>query len=144
MSSDITFQPDRNQRCAPVGVLWLETITNHHLSHLIAITIVSATNSDNIKNDDEANDDNISRTELDYHANMVVIGIHDTIIINTTRTEEVNLSTMVYEALQEVLFFDASLLHMLLYTYKTCILVVSNLLHFTTMNNNIILSYITR
>ena len=74
MSSIITLKPCRNQGWDPGVVLGLETIPNHYLSYIIASTIVAVTSCDNIENYDEANGDNMSRTELGYHSNMVVIG----------------------------------------------------------------------
>ena len=56
------LQRDRNKRWDPGGGFGLYTIPNHHLLYTITSTVVAATNSDNIENDYEANDDNFSRT----------------------------------------------------------------------------------
>ena len=69
----------------PRETLGLGTRPNHHLSHITEITNIAVTNSDNIGNDDEKNDDKMSITELDSHANMVVVERHAAIISNTGR-----------------------------------------------------------
>ena len=77
MSSIITLKPCRNQGWDPGVVLGLETIPNHYLSYIIASTIVAVTNCDNIENYDGSNGDNVSRTSLYDHSNMVVIGVEN-------------------------------------------------------------------
>ena len=52
-----------------------------------------------IISDDEANDDNMSRTELDSHTNMVVVGRHAAITSNTEGTAEVSPFILDYETL---------------------------------------------
>ena len=50
--------------------------------------------------------DNLSRTDLDYHANMVVVGKHAAIINDTGR--KVSPFTPDYESLSKVLIVDAA------------------------------------
>ena len=70
----------------PGRSLRLGTRPNHHISHIISSAIVSIMNIDNIGNDYESNCDSMSITELDFHANMVMVRRHDSIIINKGRS----------------------------------------------------------
>ena len=51
-------------------------------------------------------EDDKSRTELDYHANMVLIGHHALLINNLGQTAEVITFTLDYEALRQVPIVD--------------------------------------
>ena len=57
----------------------------------------------------DASDDTIeeSRTELDSHANMVVVGQHAFIINNTGKTAEVSPFTSSYDSLKNAPIVDA-------------------------------------
>ena len=57
--------------------------------------------------DASADPDEESQTELDSHANMVVIGMHAYILNNTGRTAEVSPFTSSYETLNNVPIVDA-------------------------------------
>ena len=59
----------------------MDTRLNNNVSHITTSTTVAVTNSDNIENDDESNNDNISITELDSCYNMVVVGRYAEITI---------------------------------------------------------------
>ena len=52
--------------------------------------------------------DNLSRTDLDSHANMVVVGKHAAIINDTCRRAEVSPFTPDYESLSKMPIVDAA------------------------------------
>ena len=88
--------------------------------------------------------DHISRTELDSHANMVVVGSNCYIIADTGRTAVVSPFTPDYDALQEVHIVDAALQYDDPYTGKETVLIVRNALHDPAMQHNLIPSFIMR
>ena len=77
-----------------------------------------------------------SRTELDSHANMVVIGKHAYIIATSDKTVEVNPFTPDYESLKNVPIVDAAIAYDCPYTMTTYLCIVLNALLVTSMNHN--------
>ena len=69
--------------------------------------------------DVSADPDEETRTELDSHANMVVIGMHAYILNNTGRTTEVSPFTSSYETLKNVPIVDAIIAYDCLFSGKT-------------------------
>jgi hypothetical protein len=114
---------------------------NNHVSVLVATAMIAAANDDD---DSMSIDDEKSRTELDSHANMVVVGRHALIISNTGRTAEVSPFTPDYEALQKVPIVDAAIQYMCPYDDKLYILIVRNALSVPSMKHNLVPPFIVR
>src|SRR5687768_5805580 len=84
------------------------------------------------------------RTELDSHANMVVLGSNVLILSTTLRTAMVRPFTPDYEALPDVPIVDAALLYECSFTGRKCILICFNALSIPTMRNNLIPPFVMR
>ena len=80
--------------------------------------------------------DNDSRTELDSHANMVVVGRNSVILNDTGRTASVNPFTLVYEALN-IKIVDAAVTYTCPYVNKTYLLVIKNVLYVPFLYNSV-------
>ena len=78
-----------------------------------------------------------SRTELDSHANMPVVGKHAYIIAETGKTVDVSPFTPDYKPLT-VPLVDATIKYDNPYNGKSCILGLCNALHVLLMDNNLI------
>ena len=98
----------------------------------------------NEENEETREDDKSSRTDLDSHANMVVVGRNALIISNTGRTTEVSHFTPDYEALQRVPIVDAALSYMCPYTDRQYVLIVRDALSVPSMKHNLILPFVIR
>ena len=86
----------------------------------------------------------VSRTELDSHANMVVVGQHAFIINNTGKTAEVSPFTSSYDALKNVPIVDAIIAFDCPITDKAYLLVCHNALYVSSMIHNLIPPFIMR
>ncbi len=95
-------------------------------------------------NDEMEGNDAGSRTELDSHANMVVVGKHCHIIDWTGGKADVNPFTPEYEALREVPIVDAAILYECPYSGRENLLIVRNALYVPAMENNLIPPFIMR
>jgi hypothetical protein len=84
-----------------------------------------------------------SRTELDSHANMPVVGRHAFIISDTGRIADVNPFTPDYDSMQ-VPIVDAAVQYDCPYDGQSYILVVRNALHVPSMKNNLIPPFVLR
>ena len=84
-----------------------------------------------------------SRTELDSHANMVVVGKNCKILEDTGRKADVSAFSPDFETL-EIAIVDAALAYFDPYTGKDSILIVRNALHVPTMEHNLIPPFILR
>ena len=84
-----------------------------------------------------------SRTELDSHANMPVIGKHAYVIAETGRTVEVSPFTPDYEPIR-VPLVDAAVKYECPYDGKAYILVLRNALHVPNMDINLIPPFMMR
>jgi hypothetical protein len=89
-------------------------------------------------------DEDGSRTELDSHANMVVVGKHCLVIEWSGRTAIVNPFTPNYEALTEVPIVDAAIRYECPFSGKEYVLLVQNALHVPAMDNNLIPPFVMR
>ena len=114
---------------------------NRHVSLLVATAMIAAANDDDVN---MGIDDEKSRTELDSHANMVVVGRHASIVSDTGRTAEVSPFTPDYEALQKVPIVDAAILYLCPYSDKSYLLIVRNALSVPSMKHNLIPPFILR
>ena len=88
--------------------------------------------------------DTNSRTELDSHANMVVVGNNCLIIEWSGRTAVVNPFTPDYDALPEVPIVDAAVMYECPTSGKESILLVRNALHVPAMEQNLIPPFVMR
>lgn len=88
--------------------------------------------------------DNESTTELDSHANMVVMGRNATVIAWTGETAEVHAFSDECDALERVPIVDAATAYDCPYTGKTFILVAMNVLYIKSMERNLIPPFIMR
>ena len=86
----------------------------------------------------------VSRTELDSHANMVVVGQNAFIINNTGKTAEVSPFTSSYDALKNVPIVDAIIAFDCPITNKAYLLVCHNALYVSSMIHNLIPPFIMR
>ena len=84
-----------------------------------------------------------SRTKLDSHANMPVVGKHAYIIAETGKTVDVSPFTPDYKPLT-VPLVDATIKYDNPYNGKSCILVLRNALHVPSMDNNLIPPFMLR
>ena len=85
-----------------------------------------------------------SRTDLDSHANMVVMGKHSYILSRSGRTAEVSPFSPSYEALSAVPIVDAAVAYDCPYSGKTYILVCQNALSIPEMEHNLVPPFIMR
>jgi hypothetical protein len=117
---------------------------NEYTSHIISTALIAAA-SDEIENEinDDVKDSN-SRTELDSHANMVVVGNNCLIVEWSGRTAVVNPFTPEYEALPEVPIVDAAVMYECPISGKEYILLVRNALHVPAMEQNLIPPFVMR
>ena len=65
-----------------------------------------------------------SRTELDSHANMPVVGKYCHVIQNTGKSVDMNPFTPAYDPLRGVPLVDVALLHVCPFTGKECLLII--------------------
>ena len=83
-------------------------------------------------------------TELDTHANMVVMGEQATIISQSGTFAEVKAFSDDCKKLERVPIIDAGFAYDCPYTMKTYLLIVRNALHVKSMKNNLIPPFIMR
>ncbi len=111
-------------------------------SQIISTALIAATSDVNgIDMDVESTS---SRTELDSHANMVVVGNNCLVIEWSGRTANVNPFTPDYEALPEVPIVDAAVMYECPISGKEHILLVRNALHVPAMEQNLIPPFVMR
>ena len=97
---------------------------------------------------DESSDNNeceesMSRTDLDSHANMVVVGRHAYILLDMGRTAKVNLFTPDYELMQ-VPIVNADVQYERPYSRMLHVLVIQNALHILLMRHNLVPPFVIR
>ena len=95
-------------------------------------------------NGDEGVIPSLSRTDLDSHANMVVVGKHAAIINDTGRRAEVSPFTPDYESLSKVPIVDAAIRYDCPYSGETYLLIVRNALSVPSMDHNLIPPFIIK
>ena len=85
-----------------------------------------------------------SRTELDSHANMIVVGQNATVIDDTGRTASVSPFNPSYKAMKEVHIIDAAIVYDCPHRGLSYILLCHNALHVPSMVHNIVPPFIMR
>ena len=91
----------------------------------------------------EIEHDESSRTELDSHANMPVVGRHAYIISNSGKTADVKPFSPDYRTMT-IPIVDAAVQYDCPYGNKSCILVIRNALYVPSMKNNLIPPFAVR
>ena len=89
-------------------------------------------------------DDAQSRTELDSHANMAVVGSESYIIGYTGNTVNVSPFTPDYEALSNIPVVDAAVMYECPYTGMQILIIIRDALYVPSMKNNLIPPFIIR
>ena len=90
----------------------------------------------------EANDNKSSTTELDSHANMVVVGANATVIQETGLYADVNAFADEVNQMKRVPIKDMAVAYDCPYQHKTFLLIFKNALHVPSMNHNLISPFI--
>jgi hypothetical protein len=111
-------------------------------SQFYSSTLLTALIADVDVNDENEND-GLSRTELDSHANMPVVGRNSCIIADTGHIAEVNPFTPDYNSMQ-VPIVDAAIQYECPYSGTSYILVIRNALHVWSMKNNLLPPFLLR
>jgi hypothetical protein len=117
---------------------------NEYTSHIISTALIAAAS---YANDNEINNntkDPNSRTGLDSHANMVVVGNNCLIVEWSGQTAIVNPFMPEYEALPEVPIVDAVVMYECPISGKEYIILVRNALHVPAMEQNLIPPFVMR
>jgi hypothetical protein len=99
----------------------------------------------NVEVDDNANmnEEEDSRTELDSHANMPVVGRHAYIVSDTGRVADMSPFTPDYASMQ-LRIVDAAVQYDCPYNGESCILVIRNTLYVPSMKNNLLPPFVLR
>ena len=85
-----------------------------------------------------------SRTELDSHANMCVVGKSATIVNTSGRHAEVNAFSPDIESLHKVPIVDAAIAYDCPYSMQTVVFIIRNALYVPSMDHNLILPFVMR
>ena len=91
---------------------------------------------------DSANDIKSSTTELDSHANMVVVGAQATVIQETGLFADVNAFSDEVSQLQRIPINDVVIAYDCPYRLETYLLIIKNALHVPSMDHNLIPPFI--
>ena len=142
-----TWDPGgRPRRCEDGGngnLKWIHR-PNEHTAGIVVSMIVA---SDVSRETDDLSFDGVQetlpRTDLDSHANMVVVGKHCLIIHHTGRTADVSAFTPDFDSM-EIPVVDAALACYNPHNGKDYILIVRNALHVPSMQNNLVPPFIMR
>ena len=108
-----------------------------HLQSLISTALVDLCNISVLRGEE------LSRTELDSHANMPVVGRNSYVISNSGKTADVNAFTPDHAPLT-IPIVDAAIQYDSPYDGKSYILIIRNALYVESMVNNLIPPFIMR
>ena len=111
------------------------------MQYVIGAATVSSL--DGTERDSEMDSVETSRTDLDTHANMPVVGCNSYIISKTGKTTEVNAYSPEYES-KLIELVDAAVQYDCPYSVETYILVIRNALHVPAMKTNLIPPFMMR
>ena len=84
-----------------------------------------------------------SRTKLDSHANMPVVGCH-CYIIDQTGSADVSPFSLDYQPLEDIPMVDAALMYICPFTGQESLLILQNALHVESMVHNLIPPFMAR
>ncbi len=118
-------------------------VSSHIYSLIATVMVADVADVDVGRGDESMEEEELSRTELDSHANMPVVGRHAYIISDTGRIADVNAFTPDYDAMQ-VPIVDAAVQYDCPYDGGSYILVIRNALHVPSMKNNLMPPFILR
>ena len=90
------------------------------------------------------NDDHQTLTQLDSHANMVVVGSHASVFGHSGKSADVRPFSSDCSKLKSVPIVDAAMAYDCPYSMKTYILAVKNALHVPSMEHNLVPPFILR
>ena len=116
---------------------------NAHVSSLLLGVLQTSVSELNAMDEDEARETE-SRTELDSHANMAVIGRNAYILNDSGRTAQVSPFSPDYEALTAVKIVDAAIIYDCPVTNTSHVMVIRNALSVPAMEHNLIPPFIMR
>ena len=111
-------------------------------SSVFAFTLRARVKISTISSDDAEKENIESRTELDPHDNMVVVGKHSHVLNYNVQTAQVGPFTSTYNALENVPIVDAAITHDCEMTVKTYLLICHNALLINSMDHNLIPPFI--
>ena len=134
----MTLQSDQQSCSAHVAAY---PMPNVHVSSSIGPIISASTGTATVEDSDFATE---SRTELDSHANMCVVGRYATIVNTSGRHAEVNAFSPEIKSLHKVPIVDAAIAYDCPYSMKTFILIIRNALHVPSMDHNLIPPFVMR
>jgi hypothetical protein len=134
-----TWDPGGHQDAGPERKLFKITIPTQVYSLLATIIVAYV---DLVMNEEDMAAEQ-SKTELDSHANMPVVGRHAFIISDTGQVAKVNAFTPDYDPMQ-LSTVDAAIQYDCPYDGHTYILVLRNALHVPSMKNNLIPPFVMR
>ena len=119
---------------------------NAYISYVIAQSklTVSMIDGEDDNNGDHKIVDSNSRTDLDSHANMVVLGRHARVIAYTGKTAQVSPFTPEYKSLEDVPIVDGAITYECPYSGHCYVLLCHNALYVPSMLNNLIPPFIMR
>ena len=124
---------------------YLKFKPNSYVQSTISSSIASSIDIDDTSVVSNVNNaGNQSRTELDSHTNMVVMGRNAAVIQETGTTAQVNAFSPECSALQEVRIVDAVVKWECPYTNNPYLLLFHNALHVPLMENNLLPPFIVR
>ena len=132
-----TSQPDNNELWDPGGDPQRTKLINTTLSSPLH-ALLSMTNMC-----DDEGEESTSRTDLDSHANMVVVGRHAYILSDMGRTAKVNPFMPDYKSMQAPII-DAAMQYECPYSGTLHVLVIRNALHISLMRHNLVPPYMIR
>ena len=89
-----------------------------------------------------ANENKASTTEIDYHANMAVVGANAASIQEKGWYADVNAFANDVGQMKRFLIKDMAISYDCPYQWKTFLLVVNNAMHIPSMNHNLIPPFI--
>jgi hypothetical protein len=107
-------------------------------TYMATVANVEADDGDDMNDDDEG-----SRTELDSHANIPVVGRHAYIISDTGRMADVSPFTPDYASMQ-LRIIDAAVQSNCPYSGQSYVLVIRNTLYAPSMKNNLLPPFVLR
>lgn len=116
---------------------------NAHTASLVLVASMEMSSNESVDPGEEQEQACSSRTELDSHANMPVVGRHCYVLQRTGRSADVSAFSPDFDTL-EVQIIDAALMYYDPYTGKENILIVRNALHVPSMEHNLIPPFILR